>query len=207
MARAIRKKMTGIAALLWLLSVGAAFTWINRYSATPGDSGVPPDHWPSDSTVKPAPGKFTLLVFLHPRCPCSRATLREFETLVAKAQDRLSPHLLFAQPAGSPDEWANTDLWRSAQEISGARPEIDLIGREATRFMVQTSGTVLLYDPNGRLLFHGGITPQRGHSGANAGSEAILRAIYAKTSSETETAVFGCPLFDRCNTNLETAHD
>jgi hypothetical protein len=52
----------------------------------------------------------------------------------------------------------------------------------------------LLYDTAGRLLFSGGITAARGHSGDNAGREAIVALLAGAPTDRTQTPVFGCKL-------------
>jgi hypothetical protein len=54
----------------------------------------------------------------------------------------------------------------------------------------------MLYDGNGRLLFSGGITGARGHSGDNAGRSTVLSLLSRDTVDRAETPVFGCSLFD-----------
>lgn len=73
---------------------------------------------------------------------------------------------------------------------------IDDNGAEANRFHAATSGQTLLYDAAGRLLFSGGITGSRGHSGDNAGQTAIVSLVNSGAAELTETSVFGCPLFE-----------
>jgi hypothetical protein len=69
-------------------------------------------------------------------------------------------------------------------------------GVEARRFGAATSGQVILYDARGTLLFSGGITPARGHSGDSTGRDAILALLIDGSSEASETPVFGCSLFD-----------
>ena len=56
--------------------------------------------------------------------------------------------------------------------------------------------TTVLYDAAGHLLFHGGITPSRGHSGDNAGSQAIAALLTHHLADRQHTPVFGCDVFD-----------
>ena len=72
---------------------------------------------------------------------------------------------------------------------------VDPEGVEARRFGSQTSGQIMLYDADGQLLFSGGITAARGHSGDNAGRNAILSLLTSGSSEQRGTPVFGCPLF------------
>jgi len=65
---------------------------------------------------------------------------------------------------------------------------------EAGRFGIATSGTVALYDRGGKLLFHGGITPARGHEGDSFGRERIVSLLTSGRSDRADAPVFGCAL-------------
>jgi hypothetical protein len=115
---------------------------------------------------------------------------------MAHSQGRLTAYVVFLKPSGFSDEWEKTDLWQSAASIPGVNVIVDNDGAEADRFNAATSGQTLLYSADGRLLFSGGITASRGHSGDNAGRSAIISFANAGVADRSETAVFGCPLFD-----------
>src|SRR5262249_1997706 len=134
-------------------------------------------------------------MLLHPRCPCSRASLGELNRILARVGRRVSVHLLFWTPERSTPDWEHTDLWRSAKALPGASASADPAGREAALFGARTSGHTALYDPAGRLLFRGGITAGRGHAGDNAGSAAILALLDRGVAERRATSVFGCPLY------------
>src|SRR5207247_5281938 len=104
--------------------------------------------------------------------------------------------LLFYQPTGFEEDWAKTDLWRRAGAIPGVSRIIDLNGREAQRFGGVTSGQTSLYDEQGRLLFHGGITRSRGDAGDNPGRSAIVSWVNKRAAEISMTPVFGCLMFD-----------
>jgi hypothetical protein len=114
---------------------------------------------------------------------------------MAQAQGRVTAYALFVKPAGSSDDWEKTDLWESAARIPGVKVIAD-DGVEAQRFNAMTSGQTVLYDADGHLLFSGGITGSRGHSGDNAGRSAIVSLLFTGESDQAKTSVFGCPLFD-----------
>jgi len=130
----------------------------------------------------------------HPHCPCTRASIGELARLMAQAQGRVTAYALFVKPAGSSDDWENTDLWRNAAGIPGVNVVVD-DGVEAQRFHAVTSGQTVLYDAEGHLLFSGGITGSRGHSGDNEGRSAIVSLLNTGEAERAETSVFGCPLF------------
>lgn len=150
-----------------------------------------------DSRIERAPDRATLIMLAHPHCPCTRASIGELALLMAHAQGRVNAYVLFLKPQGFTDDWEKSDLWRSAAEIPGVSVLKDEGGVEAARFHAATSGQTVLYDATGRLLFSGGITGGRGHSGDNAGRSAITALLNEGEAEQAETAVYGCPLFNR----------
>ena len=145
---------------------------------------------------------FALLVmFAHPRCPCTRASVGELERLLAEAPARCSAKVIFLQPTGMDDEWVESDLWHTASRIPGVTVHRDRSGIEARWFHAETSGQTLLYDRGGRLIFQGGITISRGHAGDNPGRSALLARLRDRTASLAKTPVFGCALFSANDRN------
>jgi hypothetical protein len=196
-ARGHADRTTRLDALLvgaWLAAVlaGSALLW--RYKSEPGARGDVPEHWPADVAVHLAPGVPTLILFAHPQCPCSRASIGELATLVAKAEGRVDAHVLFDKPSSEPADWTDTDLWRSAAAIPGVSVAVDPDGATAHRFGAETSGWVVLYEPGGRLLFRGGITSARGHAGDSEGRRAVLALLGGEATPRTQAPVFGCSL-------------
>ena len=126
---------------------------------------------------------------------------------MAQAQGRVIAYVLFLKPTGSSTDWEKTDLWQSAARIPGVNVVADDNGIEARRFHAVTSGQTALYDVDGHLLFSGGITSARGHSGDNAGRSAIVSLLNTGDADLTETAVFGCPLYSNRSECLEEAND
>jgi hypothetical protein len=135
-------------------------------------------------------------MLVHPQCPCSRASIEELAVLMARSRGLVNAHVLMLKPEGQPEEWAQTDLWRSAAAIPGVTVTRDDGGREADLFEASYSGHALLYDAEGRLRFNGGITAARGHSGDNAGRDAVLEVVTRGTVKRGEAPVFGCSLHD-----------
>ena len=136
------------------------------------------------------------MMFVHPRCPCSRASVGELARLLVQDRGLGSVHVLFINPPGMSPDWARTVLWEQAALIPGVTVQLDQNGVEAKRFGVETSGQTLLYDASGQLLFEGGITISRGHSGDSPGRSAVLALLSEGNAELSQTPVFGCPLFD-----------
>lgn len=188
-----------IVLVLWLGIVCGATILMTRYSNSPGAEGPAPVWWPADSNLALDGHRPTLLMFLHPRCPCSRASLGELERLLAQVTRRPAVELVFLKPDGTSSDWAETDLWRSASAIPSVKVYSDNDGLETRRFHAETSGQTLLYGPAGTLKFQGGITVARGHAGDNPGRIALQQLLQEGHSEQTKTPVFGCSLFeDQC---------
>lgn len=179
--------------ICWVLCVAGGMAQLERYSAAPGEGAQAPDRWPAGSALELDAERPTLLVFVHPRCPCSRATLSELARLTANRRGRAEVVVSFTIPPGHDAAWAATDLWRHARAIPGVRARRDVGGAEARRFGARTSGHALLYGPQGELLFSGGLTASRGHEGDNLG-RASLEALLVGEPAREASPVFGCPL-------------
>jgi hypothetical protein len=181
---------------VWLVAVLAGSVLLWRYKSTAGAAGAVPERWPAEATVAlpRSPTLPTLVLFAHPKCPCSRASIGELSVIVSKALGRVDAHVLFDRPSSESEDWTDTDLWRSAAAIPGVSVGVDVDGVEARRFGAETSGWVVLYDPGGRLLFAGGITNARGHAGDSEGRRAVLALLGQGRATRSRAPVFGCSL-------------
>jgi hypothetical protein len=200
-----RRLILFLSVLAWLslVVIGLGFLW--GYENTPGLAAESPKHWPAESRIELAPDRATLVMLAHPHCPCTRASIGELASIMAHSQGRLSAYVLFIKPEGFTEDWDETDLWESASNIPGVKVILDGNGREAHLFNAATSGQTVLYDPKGILLFSGGITSSRGHFGDNPGQTSIVSLVNSAIPDQTETSVFGCPLFDpqsECRTSI-----
>ena len=184
--------------LFWLLAVGTGFAVLLNYQNASGLAGLAPQHWPAGNPMTLDHDHDTLIMFAHPQCPCTRASLEELNRLLARSPGKVAARVLFFKPGGFPDHWAQTDLWRSAAAIPGVTVQEDLDGAQARRFGAQTSGYVLLYDRHGQLLFNGGITGSRGHAGDNAGEDTVHALLGGEDASVKQTRVYGCSLLGKC---------
>jgi hypothetical protein len=192
MSSASRQRIQIAITLLWLVvvSLGTGMLW--KYSNTPNPDPSPPAHWPAMTTIPRANGHATLLMFVHPRCSCTVASMGELAVLMAHCQGLVDAHVVFFRPSGSREDWTHSDLWQAAAIIPGVTVQADEDGREAQLFQAETSGHTALYDAQGQLVFNGGITASRGQSGDNAGRDAITAWLHGQTPEQTQTPVYGC---------------
>ena len=162
------------------------------YSNTPGPSQKVSVEWPPTSGLKRAPTQPTLLLFLHPDCPCSKASLGELERLMPFLQNHAETFVVFSTSKGQSKNWEKEKLWKKAQSIPNVQVIADGGGEEAKHFGAETSGHAMLYDENGLLVFSGGITPERGHMGDSRGRTAVLSILEKRPAAVPLTPVFGC---------------
>jgi hypothetical protein len=188
--------------VVWLIAVAGGMRTLLNYENTPGTAGDPPLSWPAKSRIPRTAGLPTIVVVGHPKCPCTRATIGELAVLMARLHNRATAVVVLVRPQGTPDDWDDTDLRHSASEIPGVIVISDLDEVEADLFYAQASGQTMLYDVGGKLLFSGGITAARGHSGDNVGRSSIVSFVTYGTAEHTRTPVFGCAL--RTPTSLKT---
>ncbi|NBB99840.1 MAG: RedB protein [Bacteroidetes bacterium] len=183
---------------LWAIAVVVGFTLLTSYEFGAGASAEAPQTWPADASIAPAAAQGNLLVFAHPRCPCTRATIRELERLLHQAAGTVATTVFFVQPEGYDAAWVHeAALWRLAERIPGVTPRIDVQATEARRFGAITSGQVLFYDAGHVLQFSGGITASRGHEGDNIGRRAVIDLIDGRPPEHTTPPVFGCALYQQ----------
>lgn len=180
--------------VLWVAATGTGLAMLALYANSAGKTQPAPSHWPLGSRIQLSDDRASLVLFVHPRCPCTRASLGELEKIVAHYGAAMEPWVVFLKPAGAGNNWEQTDLWRTAVAIPGVHVISDVGGAEARRFHAVTSGQTLVYSDRGELLFDGGITYARGHAGDNAGRTAIEMCLSGHAPGYRETPVFGCSL-------------
>jgi hypothetical protein len=171
----MRDRLLWPAGFGWLAVVSAGF-------AAWHDAGRIP-HEPPPVVDRPANGSWTLTMFVHPHCPCSRPALAELKRLVA-ARDPvpLTAEVVFVRPSGVPGGWERGRNWDAALHPGVARRPAD--GEEARRAGAVGSGHVLLADPSGRVVFRGGLRPD------------AVRAWVAGEPAPATAPVVGCSLLD-----------
>ncbi|HEY4235629.1 MAG TPA: hypothetical protein VGM76_19510 [Lacipirellulaceae bacterium] len=185
---------------VWLAAVAISYWPIARYQYATLDSSTAgfAVHWPSDSKLPRQLGHSTLVLFLHPKCPCSRASLSELERLFASVTGRMAGQLDFVVDATVPkdpgDDWLQTGTLDRVKTIANARVCVDRGGIEAAAFGATTSGCVMLFDERGLRKYAGGVTECRGHEGDNAGRASLAQILCHEVETADGLPAFGCRL-------------
>ncbi|MBX3393946.1 MAG: RedB protein [Phycisphaerae bacterium] len=163
-----------------------------------------PGNWPDRSKLTCASDQMTLVTFIHPACPCSMASIEELARIQAHCGERLKFYVVFVWSGGSSQLDASM-TYRSSIANPGFESVVDRDTSEARAFGAQTSGHAFLFARDGRLVFDGGITGARGHSGDNLGQMAIEEWVFKGRSDTIATPVFGCGLLHPSESGLEGA--
>jgi len=184
-----------LAATLWLGGVAAGLGGLAGYATTAEPAPPAPGRWPLETRLELDPARPTLVLFLHPRCPCSAATLTELNRVLARvgpsaARVTVAVYAPTTEPAG----WDRTPLRGRAAGLPGVCVVDDADGQEARRFGAARSGHAVLYGPEGRLRFSGGLTASRGHEGDNAGADTVAAVLAGRPPVAERTPTFGCEI-------------
>ncbi len=179
---------------IWVVVVVFGMRSLMLYGSNAGADGLAPERWPESAECRRDANRMNLLMFLHPKCFCSRASLSELEKLQSHFNDQISVKIIFWIPDSVSEDWKQCALWKKVQGMVGVEGIQDSSGKLASRFGAKTSGQVVLYDQQGWLKFQGGVTAMRGEEGSNAGVEMIKTVIRKSDSRISSTPVFGCAL-------------
>jgi len=183
-----------VGAVAWLLVVFAATTALWKHQETPGEVAVAPHDWPETTRLSRTAGRPTAVLFVHPFCPCTPASIEELRQVAEQMRGKLDVHVVFTLPEGSDASWRTGPNWQAAATIPGAQLRVDDGAEETRRFRARTSGLVALYDAQARLVFNGGITGARGHVGDNGGRQRMLEQLLDPEAPAATWPVFGCSL-------------
>lgn len=181
----------------WTLCIAIGLGLAIEHDIQPAVATTAPCHWPTAANAwlaNPTDKTGTLLLFVHPHCPCAYASLGEFTRLVSASPHPLNAQVIFVKSPGTPTGWERTELWNIATSTPSVTAVCDQDGQLADLFHASSSGQTLLYDIHGDLVFQGGVTAARGHVGPNAASDALLATLNHQPSNLRCSPVFGCPL-------------
>src|SRR5438105_15392716 len=96
----ISLRTAAICAIAWGVLVACGFVALARYKSIAGEMAPAPVRWPEGTRLVRAGDRPTLVMFAHPRCACTRASIAELNRLASERSfDTL---VVFLSPAGSP---------------------------------------------------------------------------------------------------------
>lgn len=156
--------MTGAAIVAWLAGIGLSLGWWEAY-----DRQV--DEWPACSPLSTSgTDHWQIQMFVHPHCPCSRASVRELRQWLQhpgwkELGTRPQVIIWIVRPPEADVGWEQGELFTQIQRWDEVQVLVDPAGCEAQRWGVAVSGHVLVIDPQGQVRFRGGLTRGRGQEG------------------------------------------
>lgn len=189
-----RRILAGL--LVWILVLAGGFGGLISYQMRAGAPAVAPGAWPAGTNLPFDPQRHNLVMFAHPKCPCSEASLEELKIVLTQGREEIKATICFFDPEGAPIDWTETSLIQSARAIPGLNVVVDRNGTVAEKFGALTSGQVMMFDGHGGRVFSGGITSARGHAGDNRGRTVLLALAKGEVPTVAGTPVFGCALHE-----------
>lgn len=175
----------------WGLVTGTGLGLLGWHAATPAVG------YAIAKPVGAAKSKCPRLVMgVHPRCPCTQASVTELERLLTRVGSEVECTVYVYCPADRPT-FSHTPLVSRLQSIAGVELVADLGGQNALEHGIEASGECVLYDALGKPRFEGGITHSRGHEGDSVGRQAIMQIVAGQEPVATSTPVFGCEIVRR----------
>jgi hypothetical protein len=179
--------------VLWLLVIVGWSAFLTQHAFRPSTGTAFSQDWPKQSHLVPSPDNYTVVLFAHPECPCASATLAEMERLRALAGDAFRLIVVFED-----DPAFDLSASRNFRQVSGWNNVVlirDTARRETELFGAKTSGQMLIFNKDRRLLFKGGITESRGHEGDNDYLQQAVLICRSQSSKVAITPVYGCSLY------------
>ena len=183
---------------IWVLLILAGFWWVMDYQTKPGTMAIPEEN---KVALDHSKDSWHLIAFLHPECTCSRATMEELDILQKKLGNTLSTHIFISTELPL-EQTVESEIYRTAVKNKNWQVDVDVNAELATQMLAYTSGICYLYSPEEKLIFAGGITASRGHSGPAAGQEIIAKAVSGNKEAIQELQqypVYGCGIHDKAH--------
>lgn len=160
------------------------------YAYRPGRS-IPADRAFAELTAR---GQSRLLLFYHPQCPCTVATVEGFVQLLGSLDPAVGVTAYAYLPSQFSEDWIESTSTRMLREVPGLEIQRDPNGELAKQHGVMTSGHVVFVNADGQVEFQGGITSARSHFGPALPRQALRQVLSGEEPTASQWPTFGCPL-------------
>lgn len=186
--------------LLWVTAVTILFAlliWHDksgvRLTTAADDFQSLPDSNPIDSSQLQSP-KWHIELFVHPQCPCTRATLKLVDRLHRELLVPPELTIYVASYDQIKSDWSSSPNLRLAQQLDQAVVMEDKEANRAKSLGVKASGTLVVTDGEGNRLFAGGITAGRSCEQLNPSYFSVRNLLNNPATGLSNTVVYGCDL-------------
>lgn len=189
-----RWKMQALAVAIWTILAIAGLAALTVYSFTGNIPAHAAAQWPASSQLSLDSARPVLVLFLHPRCPCSAASITALDRVLSRHPGAFRVYAVLTVPPGVDADWEVGRNLEAARSLPETSLVFDRGGTLARSFGAGDSGTLLAFGPDGVRLFVGGITASRGHEGESLGVLVLRDLATGRTPRQSDSPVFGCPL-------------
>ena len=118
----------------WAIGLVSGFSLIVSHNFATGNVSSAPIEWPDGINLESDANHPTLLVFIHPQCPCSSATIGELERLLADVNQQVKCTILMVCPSDHVDQWMKSKNTERSKSIEGVQIVVDVDGTTAAKF-------------------------------------------------------------------------
>jgi hypothetical protein len=178
---------------IWLCGIGWTWTALNIHTFRPEQTVSVIMLHPEKQPQAIIP-KSRIVMFAHPLCPCTRASLIKLGEVALQVKDQSQIRVVFVTRGLNPEDVTTSKTLALARQLKHVTTELDESGTEECLYQATVSGEVFAFDAQGERIFHGGLTSGRGHLGVASSQEYLEQLITGKATEPLDAAVYGCRL-------------
>jgi hypothetical protein len=186
----VSKVLIGTTGLLWLGAVLVSWNALLRHTYQTSAEVNQSETRKSVSSSE----KYRVIVFAHPFCPCTRATLNKLDESLTRFPAGVSIRVIFSTFGLPVSAVSSSAIVAQARRLKGVEVESDNSGTKASEFNAKVSGEVFAFNRQGSCVFHGGLTSGRGHQGESIGQRELELRVCENVNEPYIGPVFGCTL-------------
>src|SRR6188768_4255787 len=114
MRKALWQVGYALVGVAWLVAVVIGGIQVSAYDRAAGNIAKAPLQLPQSLLITPEKELPTLVMLVHPHCPCSRASVGELAKVMTACQGKLTATVLILRPEDMNEGWEKTNLWTAA---------------------------------------------------------------------------------------------
>jgi hypothetical protein len=180
-------------AVAWCALLAAGWWQLLRYTYRPVAVADALPEWPRDTAIA-RPSGFRIVMFVHPMCPCTAASIAELDNSLTRIPAEVSVTVVAVTAGLAAETLDSSRLVAELRALPRISLQFDATGAERQRFGAVVSGEVFAFQDDGRRVYHGGMTSGRGHVGESIGQQQLEALARGESATPCDAPVFGCLL-------------
>lgn len=190
-----KKIIISVIISIWVGSIIWSTKAMLIFQFTPGKMGKVFNDFPQKSKLVLDQTLPTLILFLHPKCTCSKASVEEIK--IIKSSIKKEFKLIAVVQTAS---LKLTDELEKLKEELSTLPHSTIVNDsysfETNLFSVKTSGQIYIYSSFGELIYTGGSTSSRGTSSPSELRRTIASILETnkKPHQLITKSIYGCEM-------------